>query len=80
MIPNNQSRLSIRSLKINQWCRYYQQGQVAENILLANEIGHWKREGGSYLYIHLYFKRQFMFLIFYKFVNKQGFCSNEIMF
>ena len=26
--------------------------QVAENNLLADEKGHWKREGGSYLYIH----------------------------
>ena len=23
---------------------------------LANEKGHWKRKGGSYLYIHLYYR------------------------
>ena len=24
--------------------------------MLADEKGHWKREGGSYLYIHLYYR------------------------
>ena len=28
----------------------------SRNNLLADEKGHWKRWGGSYLYIHLYYR------------------------
>ena len=34
----------------------YQHSQVAVKKLVADEKGHCKREGGSYLYIHLYYR------------------------
>ena len=49
-------RFSIGSLKFNQWCQEYQHSQVAEYNLLVEEKGHWKRGGGSYLYVHLYYR------------------------